>query len=80
MSFSALDGLPMGTRVGDLDPAVVLYLISERGMSASDVSTLLYKRSGLLGEGVYYLVLRDASLGILSASSSDIKVSARLEP
>jgi acetate kinase len=49
MSFSALDGLPMGTRVGDLDPAVVLYLISERGMSASDVSTLLYKRSGLLG-------------------------------
>jgi len=49
MSFSALDGLPMGTRVGDLDPAVVLYLIAERGMSARDVSTLLYTRSGLLG-------------------------------
>ena len=49
MSFSALDGLPMGTRVGDLDPAVVLYLISERRMSPDDVATLLYKRSGLLG-------------------------------
>lgn len=49
MSFSALDGLPMGTRVGDLDPAVVLYLITERRMSPEDVSTLLYKRSGLLG-------------------------------
>ncbi|HEV8474565.1 MAG TPA: acetate/propionate family kinase [Methylomirabilota bacterium] len=49
MSFSALDGLPMGTRVGDLDPAVVLYLIVERGMSPEDVSTLLYTRSGLLG-------------------------------
>jgi acetate kinase len=49
MSFSALDGLPMGTRVGDLDPAVVLYLITERGMNAEQVSTLLYKRSGLLG-------------------------------
>ena len=49
MSFSALDGLPMGTRVGDLDPAVVLYLIAERGMSRADVGTLLYKRSGLLG-------------------------------
>jgi acetate kinase len=49
MSFSALDGLPMGTRVGDLDPAVVLYLITERGMSAAEVGTLLYHRSGLLG-------------------------------
>ena len=49
MSFSALDGLPMGTRVGDLDPAVVLYLITERRMSPEDVGTLLYTRSGLLG-------------------------------
>jgi acetate kinase len=49
MSFSALDGLPMGTRVGDLDPAVVLYLIAERHMTPDDVATLLYKRSGLLG-------------------------------
>jgi len=49
MSFSALDGLPMGTRVGDLDPAVVLYLEQARGMTADEVQTLLYTRSGLLG-------------------------------
>jgi acetate kinase len=49
MSFSALDGLPMGTRVGDLDPAVVLYLLTERHMSADDVGTLLYTHSGLRG-------------------------------
>ena len=49
MSFSALDGLPMGTRVGDLDPAVVLYLQQGRGMTASEVQTLLYTQSGLLG-------------------------------
>lgn len=49
MSFSALDGLPMGTRVGDLDPAVVLYLQQARGMSVAEVQTLLYTQSGLLG-------------------------------
>jgi acetate kinase len=49
MSFSALDGLPMGTRVGDLDPAVVLYLLTARGMSPAEVESLLYHRSGLLG-------------------------------
>ena len=49
MSFSALDGLPMGTRVGDLDPAVVLYLLTQRGMSAAEIERLLYTRSGLLG-------------------------------
>ena len=49
MGFTALDGLPMGTRCGALDPGVVLYLLSEQGMSLSDVTDLLYHRSGLLG-------------------------------
>jgi len=49
MGFTALDGLPMGTRCGQLDPGVVLYLMSEKGYSATDVETLLYKRAGLLG-------------------------------
>jgi acetate kinase len=49
MSFTALDGLPMGTRCGAIDPGAVLYLIRERGMSASAVEDLLYHRSGLLG-------------------------------
>jgi acetate kinase len=49
MGFTPLDGLPMGTRSGAIDPGVVLYLLSERGMSVADVSDLLYHRSGLLG-------------------------------
>lgn len=49
MSFSPLDGLPMGTRSGRIDAAVVLYLIEQKGMSAAQVSHLLYKESGLLG-------------------------------
>src|SRR5690606_25258793 len=49
MSFTPLDGLPMGTRSGDLDPGVVLYLQSARGMAADEVRDLLYYRSGLLG-------------------------------
>jgi len=49
MGFSALDGLPMGTRPGQLDPGVLLYLMSEKGMDAKAISDLLYKKSGLLG-------------------------------
>jgi acetate kinase len=49
MGFSALDGLPMGTRCGELDPAVVLYLLREDGMALAEVEDLLYRRSGMLG-------------------------------
>ncbi|MDW9498568.1 acetate kinase [Sinorhizobium meliloti] len=49
MGFTALDGLPMGTRPGQIDPGVVLYLISEKGMSADAVSDLLYHEAGLKG-------------------------------
>ena len=49
MGFTALDGLPMGTRCGALDPGVVLYLLSEQRMALSAVTDLLYHRSGLLG-------------------------------
>jgi acetate kinase len=49
MGFTALDGLPMGTRCGALDPGVILYLQRERGMSADAIEKLLYQRSGLLG-------------------------------
>ena len=47
--FTALDGLPMGTRPGQLDPGVVLYLIAEKGMSAAAVQDLFYRDSGLKG-------------------------------
>lgn len=49
MGFTALDGLPMGTRCGQLDPGVVLYLIGEKGMSVDAVGRLLYEESGLKG-------------------------------
>jgi len=49
MGFSALDGLPMGTRPGALDPGILLYLVGERGMTAAALEKLLYKESGLLG-------------------------------
>ncbi|MCO5122212.1 MAG: acetate/propionate family kinase [Rhizobacter sp.] len=49
MGFTALDGLMMGTRSGSLDPGVVLYLMSERGMNIAAVEKLLYSGSGLLG-------------------------------
>jgi acetate kinase len=49
MGFTALDGLPMGTRPGQIDPGVVLYLIAEKGMSAAEVESLLYRECGLKG-------------------------------
>lgn len=49
MGFSALDGLPMGTRCGQIDPGVLLYLMDEHGMNAGQISDLLYKESGLKG-------------------------------
>jgi len=49
MGFTALDGLPMGTRCGALDAGVVLHLIQQKGMSAEALVDLLYRRSGMLG-------------------------------
>jgi acetate kinase len=58
MGFTALDGLPMGARPGQLDPGVVLYLMSEKGMSASSVRDFLH---------------RDCELKALSGISSDMR-------
>jgi acetate kinase len=58
MGFTALDGLPMGTRCGQLDPGVVLYLLMEKGWSVKDVERLLY---------------RDAGLRALSGLSNDVR-------
>jgi acetate kinase len=49
LGFTALDGLPMGTRPGQLDPGVVLYLMSEKGMSAKEIERFLYNECGLKG-------------------------------
>ncbi|HTI19250.1 MAG TPA: acetate/propionate family kinase [Trinickia sp.] len=49
MGFTALDGLPMGTRCGNIDPGIVLYLLDELKMNARAIGDLLYRQSGLLG-------------------------------
>jgi acetate kinase len=49
MGFTALDGLPMGTRCGQLDPGVLLWMMQERRMTAGQVADLLYHESGLKG-------------------------------
>jgi len=49
LGFTALDGLPMGTRPGQIDPGVVLYLLTEKGMDAAAVQRFLYNECGLKG-------------------------------
>lgn len=49
MGFSSLDGLPMGTRCGEIDPGVLLYLMQHELMDADAISEVLYKQSGLKG-------------------------------
>jgi acetate kinase len=49
MGFTAVEGLPMGTRCGSIDPGVILYLMDERKMDARAIEKLIYNQSGLLG-------------------------------
>lgn len=59
LGFTALDGLCMGTRPGTLDPGVILYLFQGLGLSAKEVETILYKKSGLLGISGFSNDMRD---------------------
>lgn len=49
MGFTALDGLPMGTRTGQIDPGVIFYMVQQEGKTIDEVRNLFYKESGLLG-------------------------------
>jgi acetate kinase len=49
MGFTAIDGLPMGTRPGQIDPGVILYLMSVKGMAPAEVQDFLYRDCGLKG-------------------------------
>lgn len=49
MGFTAVEGLPMGTRSGSIDPGIILYLLDQRGMDARAIEKLIYTQSGLLG-------------------------------
>lgn len=76
MGFTALDGLMMGTRCGNLDPGVVLYLQATLGMSVADVEHLLYQESGLLGVSGLSADMRtlEASSDPLAAAAIDLFV------
>ena len=49
MGFSALDGLPMGTRCGQIDPGVLLYMLDQEKLDTAQIRQVLYNESGLLG-------------------------------
>jgi acetate kinase len=49
MGFTPLEGLPMGTRCGDIDPAIVPFLMEKEGLDLDDINRLLNKESGVLG-------------------------------
>ena len=49
MGFTALDGLPMGTRCGQVDPGVIFYMVQQEGRSIDEVRDIFYTKSGLLG-------------------------------
>jgi len=49
MGFSALGGLMMGTRCGDLDPGILLYLMDEKGYDARQLERMINQRKGLIG-------------------------------
>lgn len=73
MGFTAVDGLPMGTRTGALDPGVLLFLMQERRYDAAAIETLLYKQSGLLGVSGISNDMRDL------ASSNDPRAAEAIE-
>lgn len=74
MGFTALDGLPMGTRCGSVDPGVLLYLLQARGMEVDALEELLYKRSGLLGVSGLASDMRE----LLEADTADARLAVEL--
>jgi len=69
MGFTPLEGLEMGTRCGDLDPAIVFFLMQKEGLDSAGANELLNKRSGMLGVSGYTSDMRE----IEEATYSDIK-------
>jgi acetate kinase len=74
MGFTALDGLPMGTRPGQIDPGVLLYLIEHKKMSAAAVQDFLYRGCGLKGLSGISNDVRELQ------SSTDPRAALRISP
>jgi len=68
MGFTAVEGLPMGTRTGAMDPGVLLFMFDELGMTVRDVERLLYHESGLLGMSGVSSDMRDLLASDLPAA------------
>ncbi|MGC8867269.1 MAG: acetate kinase [Elusimicrobiales bacterium] len=62
MGFTPLEGLVMGTRAGDHDPAIGLYIMQKEGLSAKDMDSILNKKSGILGITGKYIDRRDVEI------------------
>jgi acetate kinase len=73
MGFTALDGIPMGTRPGQIDPGALLYLVTEKGMTPKAVEDLLYHDSGLKGLSGISNDMRDLE------ASSDARATLAIE-
>jgi acetate kinase len=74
MGFTAVDGLPMGTRTGALDPGVLLFMFDELGMGVREVERLLYHESGLLGMSGVSSDMRDLLASDLPAAKLALEV------
>ena len=74
MGFTGLDGLPMGTRCGQIDPGVLIYLMQQRGLSLDQVEDLLYNHSGLKGLSGVSNDMRD----LLESDQPDARTGHRL--
>jgi acetate kinase len=70
MSFTALDGLCMGTRSGTIDPGAVLYLFQSLGLTVKEVESILYQKSGLLGISGVSNDMRD----LLASTASEARL------
>jgi acetate kinase len=75
MGFTPVSGLVMGTRCGDVDPGILLYLMQEKGMSAEAVSELIYKQSGLLGASGISADMKD----LLDQTSNDARAAEAID-
>nr|HPN36962.1 acetate kinase [Melioribacteraceae bacterium] len=65
MGFTPLEGLIMGTRCGDMDPSVILYIMSKEGLNMSEANTLMNKHSGLIGLSGDSSDMREIESGVM---------------
>lgn len=72
MGLTALDGIPMGTRSGDIDPGALLYLLQQEHMTPEELSKLLYHKSGLLGLSGISADMRDLEASSAAEASEAI--------